>query len=105
MPMRRHLTVEEASRAIGFLQTGLSQVGAQFNVSHTVIGQLWTRYQFKSDKFTRIYQEIIFLQLFRKIHGLKTTLKTAENQYQCSADSVSRTQCKHKKGVLDNIDY
>jgi transposase len=45
MPMRRHLTVEEASRAIGFLQTGLSQVGAQFNVSHTVIGQLWTRYQ------------------------------------------------------------
>jgi hypothetical protein len=60
---------------------------------------------FKSDKFTRIYQEIIFLQLFGKIHGLKTTLKTAENQYQCSADSVSRTQCKHKKGVLDNIDY
>jgi transposase len=47
MPMRRHLTVEEASRAIGFLQTGLSQrqVGAQFNVSHTVIGRLWTRYQ------------------------------------------------------------
>ena len=45
--MRRHLTVEEASRAIGFLQTGLSQrqVGAQFNVSHTVIGRLWTRYQ------------------------------------------------------------
>ena len=47
MPMRRHLTVEEPSRAIGFLQTGLSQrqVGAQFNVSHTLIGQLWTRYQ------------------------------------------------------------
>jgi hypothetical protein len=46
MPMRRHLTVEEASRAIGFLQTGLSQrqVGAQFNASHTVIGRLWTRY-------------------------------------------------------------
>ena len=45
--MRRHLTVEEASRAICFLQTGLSQrqVGAQFNVSHTVIGRLWTRYQ------------------------------------------------------------
>ena len=45
--MRRHLTVEEASRAIGFLQTGLSQrqVGAQFNVSHTVIRRLWTRYQ------------------------------------------------------------
>jgi hypothetical protein len=41
MPMRRHLTVEEASRAIGFLQTGHSQrqVGAQFNVSHTVIVQ------------------------------------------------------------------
>ena len=41
MPMRRHLTVEEASRAMGFLQTGLSQrqVGAQFNVSHTVIGR------------------------------------------------------------------
>jgi hypothetical protein len=32
-------------------------------------------------------------------------LETAENQYQCSADSVSRTQCTHKKGVLDNIDY
>jgi hypothetical protein len=47
MPMRRHMTVEEASRAMGFLQTGLSQrqVGAQFNVSHTVIGRLWTRYQ------------------------------------------------------------
>ena len=47
MPMRRHLTVEEASRAKGFLQTGLSQrqVDAQFNVSHTVIGRLWTRYQ------------------------------------------------------------
>ena len=31
--MRRHLTVEEASRAMGFLQTGLSQRqgGAQFN--------------------------------------------------------------------------
>jgi transposase len=45
--MRRHLTVEEASRAIGFLQTGLSQrqVGAQFNASHTVIRRLWTRYQ------------------------------------------------------------
>jgi transposase len=45
--MRRHLTAEEASRAIGFLQTGLSQrqVGAQFNVSHTVIRRLWTRYQ------------------------------------------------------------
>jgi hypothetical protein len=42
--MRRHLTVEEASRTIGFLQTGLSQcqVGAQFNVGHTVIGRLWT---------------------------------------------------------------
>jgi transposase len=41
------LTVEEASRAICFLQTGLSQrqVGAQFNFSHTVIGRLWTRYQ------------------------------------------------------------
>jgi transposase len=45
--MRRHLTGQEASRTIGFLQTGLSQrqVGAQFNVSHTVIGRLWTRYQ------------------------------------------------------------
>ena len=45
--MRRHLTVEEASRGMGFLQTGLlqRQVGAQFNVSHTVIGRLWTRYQ------------------------------------------------------------
>ena len=45
--MRRHLTVGEASRAIGFLQTGLSQrqVGAQFNASHTVIRRLWTRYQ------------------------------------------------------------
>ena len=45
--MRRHLTVEEASSAICFLQTGLSQrqVGAQFNVSHIVIGRLWTRYQ------------------------------------------------------------
>ena len=41
------MTVEEASRVMGFLQTGLSQrqVGAQFNVSHTVIGRLWTRYQ------------------------------------------------------------
>jgi len=47
MPIRRHLTIEEASRAIGYLQTGLSQrqVGLQFNVSHTVIGRLWTRYQ------------------------------------------------------------
>jgi orotate phosphoribosyltransferase-like protein len=47
MPMRRHLTVDEASKAIGFLQTGISQrqVGAQFNLSHTVIGWLWTRYQ------------------------------------------------------------
>jgi hypothetical protein len=43
--MRRHLTGQEASRTIGFLQTGLSQrqVGAQFNVSHTVIGRLWIR--------------------------------------------------------------
>jgi transposase len=41
------LTVEEASRAIGFLQTSLSQrqVGAQFHVGHTVIGRLWTCYQ------------------------------------------------------------
>jgi hypothetical protein len=46
-----------------------------------------------------IYQEIIFLQLFGKIHCLLTTLETAENKYQCSADSVSRTQCKHKNGV------
>jgi transposase len=48
--MRRHLTVEEASRAIDFLQTGLSQrqVGAQFNVSHAVIRRLWTRYQHKN---------------------------------------------------------
>jgi hypothetical protein len=47
MPMRRHLTAEEASIAIGFLQTGLweRQVGAQFNVSHTIIRRLWTRYQ------------------------------------------------------------
>jgi transposase len=47
MPMIRHLTVEESSKAIRFLQTGLSQrqVGAQFNVSHTVVGRLWTRYQ------------------------------------------------------------
>jgi transposase len=47
MPMIRHLTVEESSKAICFLQTGLSQrqVGAQFNVSHTVVGRLWTRYQ------------------------------------------------------------
>ena len=41
------MTVEEASRAIGFLQTSLSQrqVGAQFHVGHTVIGRLWTCYQ------------------------------------------------------------
>ena len=47
MSMRKHLPVEEASRAIGFLQTSLSQrqVCAQFNVSHTVIGRLCTRYQ------------------------------------------------------------
>jgi hypothetical protein len=84
MPMRRHLTVEEASRTIGFLQTGLSQrqVGAQFNVGHTVIGRLWTlnnrlivyngdrKVADLSDKFTQIYQEIIFLQLFGKIHCL-----------------------------------
>ena len=39
--------MEEASRAKGFLQTGPSQrqVGAQLNVSHTVIERLWTRYQ------------------------------------------------------------
>ena len=44
MPMRWHLTVEESSKTIGFLQTGLSQrqVGAQFNVGHTVIGRFWT---------------------------------------------------------------
>jgi ERCC4-related helicase len=43
-------------------------------------------------------------KLFGKIHCLLTTLETAENKYQCSADSVSRAQCKHKNGVLDNID-
>jgi transposase len=44
--MRRHLTLEEAARAIGHLQTGLlqRQVGRQFNVSHTVIERLWRRY-------------------------------------------------------------
>jgi transposase len=45
--MLRHLTLEEATRAIGHLQTGRSQrqVGLQFNVTHSVIGRLWTRYQ------------------------------------------------------------
>jgi hypothetical protein len=39
MPMRRHLTAEEASIAIGFLQTGLweRQVGAQFNGKNMVL--------------------------------------------------------------------
>ena len=61
---------------------------------------------FKSDTFTLYHQDIIFLQLFEKnALPIDHTLETAENQYQCSADSVSRTQCKHKKGVLDNIDY
>jgi hypothetical protein len=47
MPMQRCLTVEESSRAIGYLQTGLlqSQFGLPFNVSHAVIGRLWIRYQ------------------------------------------------------------
>ena len=47
MPFRRHLTVEEASRAIGLLQGGLSQrqVGERFNVSHSVISRLLARFQ------------------------------------------------------------
>lgn len=47
MPFRRHLTVEEASRAIGLLQSGLSQrqVGERFNVSHSVISRLLARFQ------------------------------------------------------------
>ena len=47
MPFGRHLTVEEASRAIGLLQSGLSQrqVGERFNVSHSVISRLLARFQ------------------------------------------------------------
>ena len=47
MPFRRHLTVEEASRAIGLLQSGLSQrqVGERFNVSHSVNSRLLARFQ------------------------------------------------------------
>lgn len=47
MPRRRHLTVQEAARAIGMLEARSSQrqVGAQLGVSHSVIGRLLERYE------------------------------------------------------------
>jgi len=47
MPQRRHLTTEDAARAVGLLQAGSSQrqVGNRFGVSHSVIGRLWDKFQ------------------------------------------------------------
>ena len=47
MPCRRHLDVQELSRAVGMLQgrQDQRQVADQFVVSHSVISRAWTRYQ------------------------------------------------------------
>lgn len=47
MPNRRHLTVEEASQAIGLLDAGLSfrEVGRRLNVSHSVVSRIRERHQ------------------------------------------------------------
>ena len=44
--MRRHLTAEEAARAVGMLEAGHSQrqVAGQFNVTQNVISKLRNRY-------------------------------------------------------------
>ena len=44
--MRRHLTTEEAARAVGMLEAGHSQrqVAGQFNVTQSVISRLQNRY-------------------------------------------------------------
>jgi hypothetical protein len=50
--MRRHLTVNEASQAVGMLQAGQVQraVAGHFNVSQSVISRLWNR--LRSCQFT-----------------------------------------------------
>lgn len=68
MPFRRHLTVEEASRAIGLLQSGLSQrqVGERFNVSHSVISRLLARFQQTNSVKQRQKVPVQEKQLFAK---------------------------------------
>ena len=45
--MRRHLTGNEASQAVGMLQAGQVEraVAGHFNVSQSVISRLWNRFQ------------------------------------------------------------
>ena len=45
--MRRHLTGNEASQAVGMLQAGKVEraVAGHFNVSQSVISRLWNRFQ------------------------------------------------------------
>ena len=55
MPNRRRLTSDEMHVGIGMLEAGLSQrsVPEHLNVSHSVVGRMWNRYQTNGNAWHR----------------------------------------------------
>ena len=89
--MRRHLTTEEAARAVGMLEAGHSQrqVAGQFNVTQSVISRLQNRYN-----QTGTVQE-------RQRSGRPRCTTAREDRYLCL---IARRQ-KFQSAVRHNADF